>query len=76
MKKLWTNTVPGKDSKADSIFHYYQVKMMFLCIEYTGEFLNHLFLVLIIVFLNIIFIIIEALTVMQKITSPDLPMRF
>ncbi|XP_053334493.1 unconventional myosin-VIIa isoform X3 [Clarias gariepinus] len=24
MKKLWTNTVPGKDSKADSIFHYYQ----------------------------------------------------
>lgn len=25
MKKLWTNTVPGKDSFADSIFHYYQV---------------------------------------------------
>lgn len=25
MKKLWTNTVPGKDSMADSIFHYYQV---------------------------------------------------
>ncbi|XP_047450062.1 myosin VIIAa isoform X2 [Mugil cephalus] len=24
MKKLWTNTVPGKDSFADSIFHYYQ----------------------------------------------------
>ncbi|XP_071990043.1 unconventional myosin-VIIa isoform X2 [Engystomops pustulosus] len=24
MKKLWTNTVPGKDSMADSIFHYYQ----------------------------------------------------
>nr|XP_054590278.1 unconventional myosin-VIIa isoform X2 [Nothobranchius furzeri] len=24
MKKLWTNTVPGNDSMADSIFHYYQ----------------------------------------------------
>ncbi|CAM4341932.1 unnamed protein product [Lepidochelys olivacea] len=24
MKKLWTNTIPGKDSMADSIFHYYQ----------------------------------------------------
>uniref|UniRef100_A0A3Q3MB16 Myosin VIIAb n=1 Tax=Labrus bergylta TaxID=56723 RepID=A0A3Q3MB16_9LABR len=24
MKKVWTNTVPGKDSFADSIFHYYQ----------------------------------------------------
>ncbi|KAJ8347801.1 hypothetical protein SKAU_G00263900 [Synaphobranchus kaupii] len=24
MKKLWTNTVPGKDSMADCIFHYYQ----------------------------------------------------
>ncbi|KAK5929983.1 hypothetical protein CgunFtcFv8_011170 [Champsocephalus gunnari] len=24
MKKLWTITVPGKDSFADSIFHYYQ----------------------------------------------------
>lgn len=28
MKKLWTNTVPGKDSFADSIFHYYQVSLM------------------------------------------------
>ncbi|OWK54565.1 Unconventional myosin-VIIa [Lonchura striata] len=26
MKKLWTNTMPGKDSMADSIFHYYQVR--------------------------------------------------
>ncbi|KAM4905127.1 unconventional myosin-VIIa [Sylvia borin] len=24
MKKLWTSTMPGKDSMADSIFHYYQ----------------------------------------------------
>ncbi|XP_075871183.1 unconventional myosin-VIIa-like [Nelusetta ayraudi] len=24
MKKLWTNTFPGKDTFADSIFHYYQ----------------------------------------------------
>ncbi|NXV21780.1 MYO7A protein, partial [Cepphus grylle] len=24
MKKLWTNTTPGKDSMADSIFHFYQ----------------------------------------------------
>ncbi|XP_073681347.1 unconventional myosin-VIIa isoform X1 [Garra rufa] len=24
MKKLWTNTVPGKDPMADSIFHYFQ----------------------------------------------------
>lgn len=27
MKKLWTNTMPGKDSMGDSIFHYYQVSV-------------------------------------------------
>ena len=24
MKKLWTNTVPGKDRNADTIFHFHQ----------------------------------------------------
>lgn len=27
MKKLWTNTIPGKDPMADSIFHYFQVEI-------------------------------------------------
>jgi hypothetical protein len=29
MKKLWTNTVPGKDKQADIIFHYHQVLSSF-----------------------------------------------
>lgn len=33
MKKLWTNTVPGKDSFADSIFHYYQVGLLGLILR-------------------------------------------
>lgn len=37
MKKLWTSTVPGKDSFADSIFHYYQVILI------TFIFNNYLF---------------------------------
>lgn len=32
MKKLWTNTIPGKDPMADSIFHYFQVEIS-LCTQ-------------------------------------------
>jgi hypothetical protein len=30
MKKLWTNTIPGKDRNADIIFHYHQVIHTFI----------------------------------------------
>lgn len=33
MKKLWTNTIPGKDTFADSIFHYYQVVCLSACLS-------------------------------------------
>nr|CAB3264162.1 unconventional myosin-VIIa-like [Phallusia mammillata] len=30
MKKLWANTIPGKDPNADNIFHFYQEKPKYL----------------------------------------------
>lgn len=43
MKKLWTNTIPGKDPMADSIFHYFQVEIsLSLCTQFvhTGSLSN------------------------------------
>lgn len=37
MKKLWTTTVPGKDTFADSIFHYYQVKLIVQIMKKNSE---------------------------------------
>ena len=39
MKKLWTNTIPGKDRNADTIFHFHQVGfyfVLFLCFVILG----------------------------------------
>ncbi len=44
MKKLWTNTIPGKDPMADSIFHYFQVEnsLFVLNLWIQAPFLNTL----------------------------------
>ena len=43
MKKLWTNTVIGKDQQADSIFHYHQVSFLFSLLDLVCNYLSIFF---------------------------------
>ena len=43
MKKLWTNTVIGKDQQADSIFHYHQVIFLFCMLDLVCNYLSIFF---------------------------------
>ena len=43
MKKLWTNTIIGKDHQADSIFHYHQVRFLFCVLGFVCNYLTIFF---------------------------------